>query len=79
MWPKACTNHGFAPTGVRYTPVSIRQFQTGVAARMNRLVQHALERRQQIKAGQCRFYGGTLTVVLAYADQWLGQPGRFVH
>ncbi len=48
-------DNGFTPNGARYTPEFIRKFQINVAARMNRLVQHALERQQQIKAGKGRF------------------------
>ena len=47
--------HGFTPAGARYTPEIISRFQAGVAARMSRLVQHALDRQQQIKAGKGRF------------------------
>lgn len=66
--------NGYSGKGAVYSPEFVKAFQQGMAKRMNRLIAHALGRRQALLAGQGQ-YQEDEPLVIADA-QYLGMNNR---
>jgi hypothetical protein len=74
---------GFTERGARYSPEFARVFHAGVAARMNRLVEHAQNRLRRINAGEGSFSDDEPMVIpdanyVGFNNKFFAQDPRFL-